>query len=324
VDNGRELKESDLISIQRPLVTAPPPRLPGVTSFSNLLDMMPQEHDALFLELPVEGEKGKLQNFFLVKDGKTYSAILPGDKEVAKYDEWVNLKKQYETTPRRKGHCNNYAFIKLGPWCEVRFPQDFDSKSIFQNPSSIGHQAIMLQDSMPSLNKDIRQASSKVKNLICVFSKQNDLIREYTDDVKNLPQYSDQWPCPNNSSGQVQKSVSEKYPQDANIVRKRKKLNAECDEQTKHFEVKQEMTVDTGDKEEMTDDSAAGKRDHIVRSGKQRYAKWTEQGETVLLKKIKAQLPSRPDWDAVSKSVSNVEPVFRSGMAVSFLSISAC
>jgi hypothetical protein len=48
-----------------------------------------------------------------------------------------------------------------------------------------------------------------VKNLICVFSKQNDLIREYTDDIKNLPQYSDQWPCPNNSSGQLQKSVSE-------------------------------------------------------------------------------------------------------------------
>jgi pre-mRNA-processing factor 19 len=51
VDNGRELKESDLISIQRPLVTAPPPRLPSVTSFSNLLEMMQQEHDALLLEL---------------------------------------------------------------------------------------------------------------------------------------------------------------------------------------------------------------------------------------------------------------------------------
>jgi hypothetical protein len=108
---------------------------------------------------------------------------------------------------------------------------------------------------------------------------------------------------------------------EVNGKNKRKKLNAE---QTKRFEVKRETTVDAGDEEEMTDDSAAGKRDHIVGSGKQNYAKWTEQGETVLLKEIKAQLPSHPDWDAVSKSVSNVEPVFRSGMAVSFLSISAC
>lgn len=51
VDNGRELKESDLISIQRPLVTGPPPRLPSVTSFSNLLEMLQQEHDAILLEL---------------------------------------------------------------------------------------------------------------------------------------------------------------------------------------------------------------------------------------------------------------------------------
>ncbi len=265
-------------------------------------------------ELHVEGEKGKLQNFSLVKDGKTYSVILPDDEEVANYNEWVTLKKQYGTTPRKKADVTNYAFINLGYWCEVRFPQDFDAKSMLQNPSSIVHQADTLQDAMQSVNKDVRQASSKVKNLICVSSNQSDFIREYTDEVKILPQYSDRQPCPNNSSGRMKRSISEKCPQDANIVKKRKMSNAEWDEQTERFEVKRETSVDAGDKEKITDDSTTVKQN-------QNYTYWTKQEERVLLKEIKkTQWPSYPDWDVVSKSVSKVGSVERSGNAVSILS----
>ncbi|MFN9980909.1 MAG: hypothetical protein ACK53Y_13370, partial [bacterium] len=139
-------------------------------------------------------------------------------------------------------------------------------------------------------------------------------IREYTDEVKILPQYSDRQPCPNNSSGRMKRSVSEKCPQDANIVKKRKMSNAEWDEQTERFEVKRETSVDAGDKEKITNDSTTVKQN-------QNYTYWTKQEERVLLKEIKkTQWPSYPDWDVVSKSVSKVGSVERSGNAVSILS----
>lgn len=49
--DGRSLSESDLISIKLPLATAPPPRPSTASSFSNLLEMIQQEHDTLLLEL---------------------------------------------------------------------------------------------------------------------------------------------------------------------------------------------------------------------------------------------------------------------------------
>jgi hypothetical protein len=43
--------------------------------------------------LSLQSENAKLSKFILVKDRKTYLAVLPGDEEVAIFKEWVTVKK---------------------------------------------------------------------------------------------------------------------------------------------------------------------------------------------------------------------------------------
>jgi hypothetical protein len=232
----------------------------------------------------------KLSKFNLVKDMKTFSVVLH-DEEVAIFKEWITVKKQLGTTPIRNGCHANHALINLGCWCEVRFPPDFDTISIFPNPSCMQ-----------------MQAGSKVRNMTFVSPTHSDFIRVYTDNVQKLVQFSDHWLSPTRDDYLAHDQESCMADDNSAIA-------------GDDYSAKDHESCTT---EDMTADDhlamAVVKLNNTV--GFKQRTLWTKLEEEVLLKEVKAaqlhRVTSSISWEPISKSVNIIGSVNRTAQAVSF------